>query len=99
MIARLLADPPDGPVRIALLGGREKLKGDTAHHAALWTDDVEAASPKVLNGAGLIIGGLFGAGLARPLEGAALALIDAMEAHEAPVIAVDLTSGVNGGTG
>ena len=98
VIARLLAD--DGwPVRIALLGDREKLKGDTAHHAALWTGDVEAASPNALNGAELIVDALFGAGLAHPLEGAALDLVKAMTDHSVPVIAVDLPSGVNGDTG
>ncbi len=98
VIARLLADA-GWPVRIALLGDRERLKGDTAHHAALWTGDVEAASPNALNGAELIVDALFGAGLARPLEGAALALVKAMAVHLAPVIAVDLPSGVNGDTG
>lgn len=58
VIARLLADA-GWPVRIALLGDRERLKGDTAHHAALWTGDVEAASPNALNGAELIVDALF----------------------------------------
>jgi NAD(P)H-hydrate epimerase len=98
VIARLLADA-GWPVRIALLGNREKLNGDTAHHAALWTGDVEAASPNALNGAELIVDALFGAGLARPLEGAALALVKAMTDHSTPIIAVDLPSGVNGDTG
>jgi len=97
VIARLLADT-GWPVRIALLGDRKRLKGDTAHHAALWAGDVEAASPDALDGAELIVDALFGAGLSRSLDGAVLRLVQAMTAHPAPVIAVDLPSDVNGDT-
>ena len=73
VIARLLADT-GWPVRIALLGDRKRLKGDTAHHAALWAGDVEAASPDALDGAELIVDALFGAGLSRSLDGAVLSV-------------------------
>ncbi len=47
----------------------------------------------------LVIDALFGAGLDRPLEGTALALVQAVNRRGVPVLAVDLPSGVNGATG
>src|SRR5205823_7978486 len=68
--ARLLAER-GWPVRLALLGPREALKGDAAAAAARWTGAVEALAPAAIDGAGLVIDALFGAGLARPIEGVA----------------------------
>jgi NAD(P)H-hydrate epimerase len=67
--------------------------------AGLYDGKVEPLTPAVLEGAGLIIDAIFGTGLARPVEGAAKAMIDAANAHPAPVLAVDLPSGVNADTG
>ena len=54
--------------------------------------------PAALAGADVVIDALFGAGLDRPVEGRARAMIEAMNA--APCIhAVDLPSGINGTTG
>ena len=36
------------PIRLALLGGRAHLKGDAAHHAALWRGDIEPFAPAFL---------------------------------------------------
>ena len=52
-----------------------------------------------LRGAGVIIDALFGAGLNRAVEGEARALIEAMNASGAPIVAVDLPSGINGASG
>src|SRR5262249_28146886 len=46
-----------------------------------------------------IVDALFGAGLDRPVDGAARALIEAMNRSGARIIAVDLASGINGTTG
>lgn len=97
-VARLL-DDAGWPVRLASLGERAALTGDAAHHAGLWRGSVEPARPMALKGAELIVDALFGAGLSRPLAGPALALIEAMAASQAPVVAVDLPSGVSGDTG
>src|SRR5262245_23045297 len=85
-------------VRLLLLGDRNRLKGDAAVAAGRWTAPVEVAAPSALSGHEVIIDALFGAGLDRPVEGAARALIEAMNRH-ACVVAVDLPSGINGTTG
>src|ERR1700722_11786524 len=84
-------------VRVCLIGARDRLKGDAAWAAAGWNGEV-AASPDVA-GAAVIIDALFGAGLDRPITGAALAAVEAMNGAGCPVVAVDLASGINGTTG
>src|SRR5690606_6953020 len=86
-------------VRVLLLGERERLTGDAAMAAMRWTGLVETATPGGLAGTGLIVDALFGAGLDRPVEGVARALIEAINAAAVPVIAVDLPSGINGESG
>src|ERR1700722_13530533 len=59
------------PGRPGLLGEVGRLTGDAAHHAMLWRGTVEPLTPHLLDGAGLAIDAIFGAGLSRPGEGAA----------------------------
>lgn len=87
------------PVRVALLGERGALAGDAAWAATQWSGAVEPATPALLADADIVIDALFGAGLRRPLEGAALGLVQALAASGLPVVAVDVPSGVNGDTG
>ncbi|MCC7276536.1 MAG: NAD(P)H-hydrate epimerase, partial [Alphaproteobacteria bacterium] len=87
------------PVRVALLGDRAALKGDAAHHAALWTGPVEPLGPDVADGAGLVVDAIFGAGLSRPVDGAAAATLARVAALGTPVAAVDVPSGVHGDSG
>jgi ADP-dependent NAD(P)H-hydrate dehydratase / NAD(P)H-hydrate epimerase len=96
--ARLLAER-GYPVRIMLLGEAGKLKGDAALAAQRWSRPIEQASPEHIAPAGLVVDALFGAGLDRPVEGSARVLIEAMNAAGAPIVAVDLPSGINGSSG
>lgn len=96
--ARLLAER-GARVEVMLLGDIGRLKGDAAGAAKKWTGPVAAAEPRALAGAEVVIDALFGAGLDRPAEGMAHALIEAINAGEAPVYAVDLPSGINGTSG
>jgi ADP-dependent NAD(P)H-hydrate dehydratase / NAD(P)H-hydrate epimerase len=96
--ARLLAER-GYPVTVLLVGALDKLKGDAATAAKAWDRGVAAAKPGELAGADIVIDALFGAGLDRPVSGLAQAMIEAVNAQAAPVVAVDLPSGINGTTG
>jgi len=87
------------PVRVGLLGERAALRGDAAHHAALWQGGVEALSDSLLDGAGLVVDALFGAGLARPVDGLAVQVLGRLGASGLPVCAIDVPSGLDGATG
>jgi NAD(P)H-hydrate epimerase len=98
VVARYLKEA-GWPVRLALLGARDSLKGDAAHHAGLWDGEAEALSPAILQGASLVVDALFGAGLSRPLEGAAAQTVEAANRSGEPLIAVDVPSGISGDDG
>ena len=87
------------PVKLALLGSREKLTGEAAQAADLWTGGVAPFSSEILEGAGIVIDAIFGAGLSRPLDGNALALVESLKARRIPTCAVDIPSGVDGASG
>ncbi|QYE33457.1 MULTISPECIES: NAD(P)H-hydrate dehydratase [Sphingosinicellaceae] len=87
------------PVTVAVMGSRAALSGDAAHAASLWTGTIVPFTAKCLDGAGLVVDGIFGAGLSRPLSGAALAIVEALNDRPVPVCAIDLPSGVDGSTG
>lgn len=96
--ARLLAER-GYEVRLLLLGELSRLKGDAALAAERWNGAVVAADAASLEDADVVVDALFGAGLDRPVEGIARGLIEAMNEQDAPVVAVDLPSGINGTSG
>jgi hydroxyethylthiazole kinase-like uncharacterized protein yjeF len=96
--ARVLAER-GWPVRVALLGSISALRGDAAESAASWPGAVEPLTPAALDGAGLVLDGIFGAGLTRPVEGASRAVIEALAERRVPVVAIDVPSGVDGASG
>jgi hydroxyethylthiazole kinase-like uncharacterized protein yjeF len=83
-------------VSIILMCERDHLTGDAASAARGWKHPVLPFNPQAIGKPSLIIDALFGAGLSRPVEGEARAMIEAINANGAPVLAVDLPSGVNG---
>src|SRR4051794_29753277 len=97
VVARLLAER-GWPVRVALLGDRQALRGDAAIAAGQWNGPTQPLAAPVLNGAGLVIDAIFGAGLARPVDGKVREVIAALDPRM-PVVAVDVPSGVDGASG
>jgi hydroxyethylthiazole kinase-like uncharacterized protein yjeF len=87
------------PVRVALLGARENLRGDARIHAMRWSGRVEAVSMAAIEGAALVVDALFGSGLSRPLDGHVAAVLSAVVQRGLPLIAIDVPSGVMGDTG
>jgi len=99
VVARLLRQA-GWPVHLALLGQPDRLKGDAAVNAERWGGDtVPLDGPAVLDGCELVVDALFGAGLARPLDGPAKAVVEAINQRRLTCLAVDVPSGVHGDTG
>ena len=98
VVARQLA-AAGWPVTLALLGDAGRLKGDAALMAGRWDGAVEALDPGLLDGAGLVVDGLFGAGLGRAIEGVAAEVIEAVAGRGLDCVAVDMPSGVHGDSG
>lgn len=86
-------------VRLAAMAPVTSLKGDARLAADRWEGAVEPLDPSVLGGAPVVVDALFGAGLARPLEGAAREIVELVNQRQLPCLAVDVPSGVHGDTG
>ena len=93
--ARTLQDA-GWPVRVAGLVQPAALGGDAAMAADEWAGPVENLGGKVFEGVGLIVDALFGAGLDRPLEARVQSVIRAAERSGAPIVSIDLPSGLSG---
>jgi ADP-dependent NAD(P)H-hydrate dehydratase / NAD(P)H-hydrate epimerase len=95
VVARLLKTK-GWPVKLYLLGEQAKLKGDAAAMARKWKGVVEnfdafaKAKPK------LIVDAIFGAGLNQDFP---RSIVDAVQHVGAPIVAVDVPSGLDGLTG
>jgi hydroxyethylthiazole kinase-like uncharacterized protein yjeF len=86
-------------VSVILLCDRDTLQGDAALAARGWKGPVLPCDPRAIGAPALIIDALFGAGLNRPIKGDPHDIIEAINASGAPVLSVDLPSGINGTTG
>jgi ADP-dependent NAD(P)H-hydrate dehydratase / NAD(P)H-hydrate epimerase len=89
-------------VELGLLGRRESLHLDAAVAASRYEGDVRAAADIALDGAACVIDALFGAGLARDIDGEARTIIERINAFAeggGSVLAVDVPSGLDGETG
>ena len=82
------------PVRVALYGELGKLKGDAAVMAAKWDGEVETAIE--IGDAGLIVDAIFGAGLSKDFPAT---IASRMGAAHVPIVAIDVPSGLDGGSG
>jgi hydroxyethylthiazole kinase-like uncharacterized protein yjeF len=89
-------------VELGLLGPRDALRGDAALAAARYSGAIAPVCAIDLKRADCVIDALFGAGLARDVDGEALAAIGRINASALsgrPVVAVDIPSGIDGATG
>ena len=80
----------------------EHLKGDALQAYRDWKAQgihVRRFEPALLDENDLLIDALLGTGLQRPVEGQWLELIEQVNAHRIPVVAVDVPSGLNADTG
>jgi NAD(P)H-hydrate epimerase len=93
VVARLLAERGFA-VRVAH-GGEHT--GDAAAMAVKWKGECVRLAPAALDGAVVVVDALFGAGLNRPLEGAARDVVAALDG--VPVVAIDVPSGLSGDSG
>lgn len=102
VVARLLAEAGHR-VTVAALVARDRMRGDAAEAAALWTGEVSGLADVAFDDAAAVVDALFGAGLARDIDGEAAAVVS--RANEwarstgRPLVAVDVPSGIDGGTG
>ncbi|HLY58465.1 MAG TPA: NAD(P)H-hydrate dehydratase [Stellaceae bacterium] len=87
------------PVRAALLGSRDALRGDAGLAAQDWTGGTVPLGIPCLDGAELVIDAIFGAGLSRRVEGDAASVLAEVARRGLPVVAVDVPSGIHGDTG
>src|SRR6195256_5955929 len=86
-------------VSVILLCERDSLQGDAASAARGWKFPVLPFNPQAIGKPALIIDALFGAGLNRPVKGDPQEMIEAINANGAPVLSIDLPSGVSGTSG
>ncbi len=83
------------PVAVAALAP-PRPGSDAAAAASRWRGPVVPFSPAEARRAEMVVDAVFGAGLVRDLDGAAA---ETLAAVSAPILAVDVPSGVDGGTG
>jgi len=94
-----------GKADVWLLGSPSKMKGDAGVNASLLSvcganmSILYGEAPEIPADCRAIVDALFGTGLSRALEGAALSAVERMNESGLPVVAVDIPSGVDGATG
>lgn len=86
-------------VLIGFDGDPAKLPDDAARMAARFKGAAGPLGENLFADADVIVDGLFGAGLARPIEGKLASLIEAANGSGAPIVAIDVPSGIDGTTG
>ncbi|MBI1361491.1 MAG: NAD(P)H-hydrate dehydratase [Alphaproteobacteria bacterium] len=84
-------------VRELAPGGARTREGAAASNA--WTGPRSPLSDLHLAPGDIVLDGLFGAGLSRPLAGEAARAVERVNAFTAPVVAIDVPSGVSGDSG
>ena len=99
VVARLAAAAGLAP---RLAAPRPAASEDARRAEAAWREaggTVEPWRPELLEGADLVVDGLFGTGLERPLEGTWREAVEAVNRAAAPVLALDIPSGLHADSG
>jgi NAD(P)H-hydrate epimerase len=89
-------------VEVVELGDPERIKGAAANARQRWIDMGGRSQPLSGELAGqpdVIVDALMGTGLSRPLEGRLRKAVEAINANRAPVLAIDIPSGLGADTG
>jgi NAD(P)H-hydrate epimerase len=87
------------PIRLALYGDAQALRGDARMHAERWSGSIEPLTPKAMDNATLVVDALFGSGLSRPLDSQVIDTLAFATRRRVPIVAVDTPSGVMGDSG
>jgi ADP-dependent NAD(P)H-hydrate dehydratase / NAD(P)H-hydrate epimerase len=98
VVARILKERGLDPV-VVFFGSADKLPIDARKAWERWSAIGQCHHDFPDRQYGLLIDGLFGIGLARPLEEPWLSLIARINAYRGPVLAIDCPSGLNADTG
>jgi NAD(P)H-hydrate epimerase len=98
LVAAHLLQGAGHQVQVLGLQPEDSWRGDAALARALWAGPVLAADADWPE-ADILVDGLFGIGLARPLEGATADLVARANAHPAPIVSIDIPSGVDADSG
>jgi hydroxyethylthiazole kinase-like uncharacterized protein yjeF len=89
-------------VKVFAVGDVEADEGAAGAHLSRWKASggrVEPFRSDALDGADVVVDALFGTGFHGSVQGEAARAIDAINACDAPVVAIDIPSGVDGTTG
>lgn len=97
-VAARLLERRGWPVAVAALAP-PRPGSDAAWAAGRWRGPMVPFAAAEVARAALVIDAVFGAGLARPVEGIAAEALRAAEQAGVPILAVDVPSGVDGATG
>ncbi len=87
------------PVRLALLGEIETIRGDAQYHARRWRGEIEPLIPAIVENAELVVDALFGSGLNRRLDSKVIDVLAYATRRSLPIIAIDIPSGIQGDSG
>ena len=98
-IAASLLEQAGQGVTVTLVGDPARLAGDARQAFEQWGGKLTPAAAADPSRHALVIDALLGAGLDRPVGGEFAELIERINRSGAPVLAVDLPSGVRGDTG
>ncbi len=83
-------------VEVVTVGDHSTLKADAAAMARAWTGPTRSFDPGRPAHSELVVDAVFGAGLSRGLEPELSQLFEDIEMADAPIVAVDVPSGIHG---